>query len=127
MQDTPSHSVFPLEAVQHILVDGQEFEVNGIGYVLPRLGHYAFVEHRVDPPRSYRANPIAAIRPAFGHDVELAIRARGATAPNFEVLDLDVVFGEHQVENATKRSEEHTSELQSLMRISFVFCCLKKK
>src|SRR3546814_688340 len=66
----------------------------------------AFVEHRVDPPRSYRANPIAAIRPAFGHDVELAIRARGATAPNFEVLDLDVVFGEHQVENATKRMVE---------------------
>src|SRR3546814_9433566 len=25
------------------------------------------------------------------------------------------------------RSEEHTSELQSLMRISYAFCCLKKK
>src|SRR3546814_5332965 len=28
---------------------------------------------------------------------------------------------------AIKRSEEHTSELQSLMRISYAFFCLKKK
>src|SRR3546814_3859736 len=27
----------------------------------------------------------------------------------------------------TARSEEHTSELQSLMRISYAVCCLKKK
>src|SRR3546814_3781773 len=29
--------------------------------------------------------------------------------------------------NATNRSEEHTSELQSLMRISYAVFCLKKK
>src|SRR3546814_8234500 len=29
--------------------------------------------------------------------------------------------------SATKRSEEHTSELQSLMRISYAVFCLKKK
>src|SRR3546814_4475724 len=28
---------------------------------------------------------------------------------------------------AAARSEEHTSELQSLMRISYAVCCLKKK
>src|SRR3546814_7104175 len=28
---------------------------------------------------------------------------------------------------AATRSEEHTSELQSLMRISYAVCCLKKK
>src|SRR3546814_3103821 len=34
----------------------------------------------------------------------------------------------HQgVANAHKRSEEHTSELQSLMRISYAVFCLKKK
>src|SRR3546814_9189013 len=27
----------------------------------------------------------------------------------------------------SRRSEEHTSELQSLMRISYAVCCLKKK
>src|SRR3546814_6336309 len=30
-------------------------------------------------------------------------------------------------ESSTKRSEEHTSELQSLMRISYAVFCLKKK
>src|SRR3546814_10892843 len=29
-------------------------------------------------------------------------------------------------ENVLARSEEHTSELQSLMRISYAVCCLKK-
>src|SRR3546814_2890950 len=33
----------------------------------------------------------------------------------------------HQGENLASRSEEHTSELQSLMRISYAVFCLKKK
>src|SRR3546814_2456209 len=33
----------------------------------------------------------------------------------------------HQNESGTDRSEEHTSELQSLMRISYAVFCLKKK
>src|SRR3546814_5069940 len=32
-----------------------------------------------------------------------------------------------QVERSNDRSEEHTSELQSLMRISYAVFCLKKK
>src|SRR3546814_10809266 len=32
-----------------------------------------------------------------------------------------------QVDALTQRSEEHTSELQSLMRISYAVFCLKKK
>src|SRR3546814_3439664 len=49
-------------------------------------------------------------------------------------LQLDDVFagkrmwrGEAQHESAVDRSEEHTSELQSLMRISYAVFCLKKK
>src|SRR3546814_10039238 len=34
---------------------------------------------------------------------------------------------EHPDSDAGKRSEEHTSELQSLMRISYAVFCLKKK
>src|SRR3546814_8460356 len=34
---------------------------------------------------------------------------------------------EHQLMNGEHRSEEHTSELQSLMRISSAVFCLKKK
>src|SRR3546814_4603957 len=33
----------------------------------------------------------------------------------------------HSAVTAAKRSEEHTSELQSLMRISYAVFCLKKK
>src|SRR3546814_1635365 len=33
----------------------------------------------------------------------------------------------NQIEALTVRSEEHTSELQSLMRISYAVFCLKKK
>src|SRR3546814_3971632 len=33
----------------------------------------------------------------------------------------------HEVQGDARRSEEHTSELQSLMRISYAVFCLKKK
>src|SRR3546814_3769452 len=35
--------------------------------------------------------------------------------------------GSHRQRPASSRSEEHTSELQSLMRISYAVFCLKKK
>src|SRR3546814_5337008 len=38
-------------------------------------------------------------------------------------VDVDAV----KVDVVKDRSEEHTSELQSLMRISYAFFCLKKK
>src|SRR3546814_3304759 len=37
------------------------------------------------------------------------------------------VLGSNQRHPACKRSEEHTSDLQSLMRISYAVFCLKKK
>src|SRR3546814_19669912 len=40
--------------------------------------------------------------------------------------DLESVRGRHDLHGAG-RSEEHTSELQSLMRISYAVFCLKKK
>src|SRR3546814_7784352 len=36
-------------------------------------------------------------------------------------------IGAREVEGEPRRSEEHTSELQSLMRISYAVFCLKKK
>src|SRR3546814_7246143 len=38
-----------------------------------------------------------------------------------------VVAGTYNVDSDHTRSEEHTSELQSLMRISYAVFCLKKK
>src|SRR3546814_1521098 len=41
--------------------------------------------------------------------------------------DHDAGLGEQRGVEALHRSEEHTSELQSLMRISYAVFCLKKK
>src|SRR3546814_8371132 len=58
------------------------------------------------PARGCRANAVERLR-----------RTRG------EVF----VLQPHVVSRAVVRSEEHTSELQSLMRISYAVFCLKKK
>src|SRR3546814_9964174 len=39
----------------------------------------------------------------------------------------DITVREKPAEDTATRSEEHTSELQSLMRISYAVFCLKKK
>src|SRR3546814_1797652 len=41
--------------------------------------------------------------------------------------DLMRIFGSERMDSMLQRSEEHTSELQSLMRISYAVFCLKKK
>src|SRR3546814_10485936 len=57
-----------------------------------------------------------------------AITLAGSAQPDLIVLDLGLpdVSGE-AVAAEVRRSEEHTSELQSLMRISYAVFCLKKK
>src|SRR3546814_4408224 len=73
------------------------------------------------------ALPISWRRCSAGNSPQCAIEdllsARGP-----RLAQLDWHFGE-QVLNCTlrRRSEEHTSELQSLMRISSAVFCLKKK
>src|SRR3546814_2913762 len=42
-------------------------------------------------------------------------------------LELEVIIPLNGLEASDRRSEEHTSELQSLMRISYAVFCLKKK
>src|SRR3546814_1005960 len=43
-------------------------------------------------------------------------------------MDISSILGEESsISLASSRSEEHTSELQSLMRISYAVFCLKKK
>src|SRR3546814_6020192 len=55
-----------------------------------------------------------------------------ATAASFDDANLPIAaessrMREAEPEISTTRSEEHTSELQSLMRISYAVFCLKKK
>src|SRR3546814_9511302 len=53
---------------------------------------------------------------------------RGAADGAVGLLADDAVdAGHHPAADRGRRSEEHTSELQSLMRISYAVFCLKKK
>src|SRR3546814_1798881 len=53
---------------------------------------------------------------------------RQFSAYNFEHAKTDFLFDQfREAQEQCKRSEEHTSELQSLMRSSYAVFCLKKK
>src|SRR3546814_4548737 len=58
----------------------------------------------------------------------LNVVVRGFTAPGDRVIvQRPVYYPFFRVAKNNGRSEEHTSELQSLMRISYAVFCLKKK
>src|SRR3546814_16378877 len=70
------------------------------------------------PPRSTRTDTLFPYTTLFRSHAALAhpcAAKRWNRHPDFDVL------------GASLRSEEHTSELQSLMRISYAVFCLKKK
>src|SRR3546814_8943889 len=88
------------------------------------------------PPRSTRTDTLfpyttlfrsQALTPAQIRNIETrlarSMRAEAAADPQ-AWLALPLA---DQLQAAAKRSEEHTSELQSLMRISYAVFCLKKK
>src|SRR3546814_14406721 len=84
------------------------------------------------PPRSTRTDTLFPYTTLFR-----SVLADGAVAdelgvPGVDLAQVGVAAGgerAHQVQRRrrTWRSEEHTSELQSLMRISYAVFCLKKK
>src|SRR3546814_7404439 len=88
------------------------------------------------PPRSTRTDPLCPYTTLFRSlhrarrmDSACArIRRRMALAdlgPGVEIVDrIDDATAELAID---RRSEEHTSELQSLMRISYAVFCLKNK
>src|SRR3546814_10007193 len=91
----------------------------------------AKARHQPDPLRQLqRQGLVAAPDPAFAE----AALGRDPLVVLEQRLDLAVVHEgcpEHQLAQETLagggRSEEHTSELQSLMRTSYAVFCLKKK
>src|SRR3546814_3052830 len=70
-----------------------------------------------------RRIPVQPAGPAASLDDRAADR-HGADRPRGEA---DRHSHAHEAHRAGDRSEEHTSELQSLMRISYAVFCLKKK
>src|SRR3546814_1505083 len=73
---------------------------------LPGFGHPF---HKPDDPRTPRLFAVAEAAGAEGHYIRLLKMLRAA------------------VDREAGRSEEHTSEIQSLMRISYTGFCLKKQ
>src|SRR3546814_2700941 len=100
------------------------------------------------PPRSTRTDTLFPYTTLF-RSVQLPAKRAGLARRGPGMLDLaeDLRLAQHQrvepgrdpeqvphrvavpvvVEVGVQRSEEHTSELQSLMRISYAVFCLKKK
>src|SRR3546814_3369332 len=82
------------------------------------LGHHARPLAQADPQRRDDLRLAAEVDHRFGRlqaDLDLRMRGEEAAQPR------------HQPGRGHRRSEEHTSELQSLMRISYAVFCLKKK
>src|SRR3546814_4098410 len=86
----------------------------------PALGQYG--ELTVEQARSLAQEWLAQVR--RGGD-PAADKAAARTAPT--VKELCTKFMEDYSKLRTKRSAEHTSELQSLMRHPYAVCFLKKK
>src|SRR3546814_3622592 len=100
------------------------------------------------PPRSTRTDTLFPYTTLFRSAPCAALRARdspgaempdpcfpqrdlgqvgSALNPNFPFLIRCDATGTFPMSGGCTRSEEHTSELQSLMRISYAVFCLKKK
>src|SRR3546814_5930202 len=65
----------------------------------------------------------------LGHFVEQATFIELAHLHSISIAEVEAALrrGLEIVADVLERSEEHTSELQSLMRISYAVFCLKKK
>src|SRR3546814_1799331 len=70
----------------------------------------------IEPTRAQKLEWIAVAKPLA------LMSAMGAV-----IVNVDIVLVGYFVNSDSARSEEHTSELQSLMRISYAVFCLKKK
>src|SRR3546814_5244207 len=69
--------------------------------------------------RAATYSPVLPVSPTSGIVLQVPVTVIDA--------DAGLVSFEDEGETITHRSEEHTSELQSLMRISYAVLCLKKK
>src|SRR3546814_13864379 len=75
------------------------------------------------PPRSTRTDTLFPYTTLFRSAIRAGYSGRGGP---FRAADETLSSGFRQPMRAAGRSEEHTSELQSLMRISYAVFCLKK-
>src|SRR3546814_7002159 len=83
------------------------------------------------PPRSTRTDTLFPYTTLFRSPYQEAARPLIGGGPDQVAHALEAEHGVINIKgqhgHAMHRSEEHTSELQSLMRISYAVFCLKKK
>src|SRR3546814_3867235 len=79
------------------------------------------------PPRSTRTDALFPYTTLFRSRHDRAPPTRGSRSPETGRCDLLDPRESAYALRHLQRSEEHTSELQSLMRISYAVFCLKKK
>src|SRR3546814_8915874 len=77
-------------------------------------------------PQALQRTPIALGALVNRHDV-IEGALLGATAGQANLDHVVSALDRKRTNHSPARSEEHTSELQSLMRISYAVFCLKKK
>src|SRR3546814_7175079 len=84
------------------------------------------------PPRSTRTDTLFPYTTLF---LSTVMEARAGVCQDFAHVEIAMLRGlglaaryvSGYIRTVRQRSEEHTSELQSLMRISYAVFCLKKK
>src|SRR3546814_9685540 len=95
----------------------------GSSRLLQRIGR---ANHRLDTPSEAILIPGNRFEYLEARAALDAVEAGERDTDDFRPGSLDVL-AQHVMGLACARSEEHTSELQSLMRISYAVFCLKKK
>src|SRR3546814_6361436 len=95
--------------VRFVLLPGHRFDTVGVPPLIDGLSFGALIADK-----AFDSNAIIADLDERGAKIVISQHPRRA-----KPLPLDTEM--------YKRSEEHTSELQSLMRISYAVFCLKKK
>src|SRR3546814_2227347 len=90
-----------------------------------RFIHFFFLMIR-RPPRSTRTDTLFPYTTLF-RSLDRSLRRPLATIQRRQLIGFGISPEQRARQHAKNRSEEHTSELQSLMRISYDVLCLKKK
>src|SRR3546814_4003878 len=92
------------------------------------IGFFLPTRSESQPKNTNQNRPAKAPAPTTSSAAEFSMRCgpvRKNSAPYMAVYQM-TVSPAAKPKSATNRSEEHTSELQSLMRISYAVFCLKK-
>src|SRR3546814_7655694 len=106
---------------------GDQRDIHVLIHAFPTLRSSDLPQHAIRIARAPgQPSPALALPPSRVDDP--SIRSwRTQQSPNARMANPPHSFEHEPVERSHERSEEHTSELQSLMRISYAVFCLKKK